>query len=119
MTSTKTNHAIDNATAWHAEIVVWLEKQHESYEEAEEIKPEPLSVQVRSDWCDPGSDMKAGEYMILLSTGGPALRIIGDLDQSEPYDAKLQWQDWGTPWTDVHCDTKPVLAYAQSFYFGE
>lgn len=41
--------------------------------------------------------------MVLLSTGGPALRIIGGLDEyGQPNEPRLQWQDWGTPWTDHH-----------------
>jgi hypothetical protein len=56
-----------------------------------------------------------------LSTGGPALRIRGELDEhKQPDRAWLEYQDWGTPWTqyfDVEQDT--LLQFCQVFYFGE
>ena len=63
---------------------------------------------------------KPFEFCILLSTGGPASRIRGELDNGEPCRAWLEVQDWGTPWTqyfDIEQDT--LLAYARCFYFGE
>ena len=43
------------------------------------ILQDPLSVQVRSGWCSPGSGPGSPEeYEILLATGGPAARIIGE-----------------------------------------
>ncbi|MFN6965165.1 MAG: hypothetical protein ACK4S4_15575 [Pyrinomonadaceae bacterium] len=87
------------------------------------IEESPLSIEVRSGWCTPGETMGPEEYSILLSTGGPALRLIGDLDQhNEPETAELQYQDWGTPWTPYHdenVDEDVLIKYAQCFYFGE
>lgn len=95
----------------------------ESEEDARErIQEDPLSVQVRSCWCSPGEEMKACEFEILLCTGGPAVRIRGELDQfNEPYRAWLEYQDWGTPWQryfdeDTGC---ALVEYASHFYFGE
>lgn len=90
----------------------------------ERIQESPLSVQVRGDWHDPGEeDEGPAEFEILLSTGGPALRIVGDLDQHcQPDRARLEYQDWGTPWTEKildHADYQTLLAWAQQFYFGE
>lgn len=86
----------------------------------ERIMEAPLSVQVRSGWGNPGDPMQAEEFEILLSTGGPALRIRGELDEhQEPTRAWLEYQDWGTPWTQyfkVEQDT--LLAFARCFYFG-
>ena len=87
------------------------------------IQESPLSVQVRGGWHDPGSNEEgAAEYEILLSTGGPAPRIIGDLSEHcEPTSARLQHQDWGTPWTDWQLtsgDEETILAWAGCFYFG-
>jgi len=50
------------------------------------IEDDPLSVEVRGDWHVPGSEgAKPSEFMILLCTGGPAVRIRGKLDRySEP-----------------------------------
>lgn len=66
----------------------------------EQVQEAPLSVQVRSDWQDPGDELEPAEFCILLSTGGPALRIIGSLNHhGMPDGASLQYQDWATPWT--------------------
>lgn len=95
------------------------------------IEEDALSVEVRSGWYSPGArdaDTKPSEYTILLCTGGPAARIIGELsDHGEPETARLQVQDWFTPWTEIrplvgpdNYDSQPILlAYASVFYFGE
>ena len=93
------------------------------------IHEDALSVEVRDGWHSPGSaDQKPGEYRILLCTGGPAVQIIGELcEYGEPETARLQVQDWFTPWTDFrplvapdNYDSEPILlAYARCFYFGE
>ena len=80
----------------------------------------PLSVQVRSDWVAPGTDdFEASEYEILLSTGGPALRIVGMLSAyGEPISARMEWQDWGTPWTFyAGPDQDILLEWASHFHF--
>jgi hypothetical protein len=63
------------------------------------ISEDPLSVEVRSDWTTPGEELEAAEFCILLCTGGPAVRIVGELNRGEPCRAWLEYQDWGTPWT--------------------
>lgn len=88
----------------------------------ERIQESPLSVEVRSGWHAPGAAPEAPEeFMILLSTGGPALRIMGDLDEhGQPTRAYLQYQDWGTPWTDYSEGSGEILLrWASVFYFGE
>ena len=53
-----------------------------SFDELEERAHElPLSVLVRSAWSEPGSELQPVEYKILLCTGGPAVRIRGDLSE--------------------------------------
>jgi|TARA_Y100000310_G_scaffold290034_1_gene316891 hypothetical protein len=81
----------------------------------------PLTVQVRSGWYSPGGESEAVEYEILLGTGGPAVRIIGDLDaHGHPHDAELQGQDWFTPWERTPGqDQDALLTFASMFYFGE
>ncbi len=89
------------------------------------INDSVLSVQVRGGWYTPGHmtaerACSPEEYEILLSTGGPALRIVGRLNQyCEPESAELQMQDWGTPWTRYAAPEATLLLFAQQFYFGE
>jgi len=88
------------------------------------IQEDPLSVEVRSDWHSPGDrDTETAEYNILLCTGGPACRIVGELDKwAQPETASIEHQDWGTPWTKYPLnreDEAIVVRYAQCFYFGE
>ena len=67
----------------------------------EEILEMPLEVSVRSGWQSIGEELKPEEYLILLTTGGPAVRIVGDLDSYGcPSRARIQYQDWGTPWKE-------------------
>jgi hypothetical protein len=95
-------------------------------EARQRIEEDPLSVQVRSGWYNPGAsdeDRSPEEYEILLCTGGPACRIIGRLDAYlEPESARIQHQDWGTPWTEYFPegdDRNALLTYARCFYFSE
>lgn len=129
--SDDTNHAISNAKGWLAEIVTLMARfaaaeADDGDEVRREIDEGPLSIRVRDGWRAPGDDSAtAEEYEILLSTGGPALRIYGALDAYHEPDEfpRLQWQDGGTPWTD-HRETTDeedaaLLAYARCFYYGE
>lgn len=85
------------------------------------IEEDPLSLQLRSGWYSPGETPESLEYELLLGTGGPAVRIIGELGMhNEPDSATLQTQDWFTPWTDFHgADDDVLMAYVSCFYFGE
>lgn len=90
------------------------------------IQESPLSVQVRSGWYQPGDveeARQAEEFEILLSTGGPALRIRGELDEhQQPRRAWLEMQDWFTPWTEYHGEHAPsqetLVTFCSQFYFG-
>src|SRR5690606_15934671 len=88
----------------------------------EEIEGLPLEVTVRSGWRRPGEAMEPEEYQILLCTGGPAVRIVGDLDRwGEPANAVLEYADWGTPWTAYPADlgeARALLDFARQFYYG-
>ena len=93
----------------------------ESEESARErIQEDPLSVEVRSDWASPGEPLEAAEFCILLCTGGPAVRIRGELDRGEPRRAWLEYQDWGIPWVQYFGASNDILCqYALHFFFGE
>lgn len=125
---TDLNNAMANGRAWYSTMKALVERlaEADAYtfdEAAQEIQDGPLSVLVRDGWRQPGQADQDGpeEYEILLSTGGPALRIYGKLGEyTAPATAELQAQDWGTPWTRVpDCEEDVLLAYAQQFYFGE
>lgn len=97
-----------------------------AYEKAEQtIQEDALSVEVRGAWHAPGteSDIVSEEFQILLCTGGPAVRIMGKLGSGfEPVRAWIEYQDWGTPWTEYRLtaeEEETVLTYARCFYFGE
>lgn len=91
-------------------------------EARERIRDDALSVEYRGDWVDAGGSLgKATEYRIVTSTGGPAARIVGKLDKyGTPTSARLEVQDWGTPWTEYTGDAvteSDLLAYAECFCF--
>jgi hypothetical protein len=117
------NWALDNPD--EAEELAELEKAAGEFESAddarERIQESPLSVEIRSGWYAPGGEAEPEEFCVLLSTGGPALRIRGELDEHrQPRRAWLEHQDWGTPWIqffDVEQDT--LLAFCSVFYFGD
>jgi hypothetical protein len=102
----------DNPEAWH-----------DPERARQAIQEDPLSIEVRSGWHTPGDEdgNKPAEYNILLGTGGPAARIIGELDEhGQPETATFEFQDWFKPWTAarVSQDEEAVmLKYAQQFYF--
>ena len=131
MTTTKENHALNNATG-HIESMVEDFKKDQLFEKIndydaqdqlrESVLNSALSVEFRSGWySSPEDETKAEEFKILLSTGGPALRIIGKLDDYGPIEPKLQHQDWGTPWTDFEItedQQKALNWFCNCFYFG-
>lgn len=93
----------------------------ESQEEAQtRIEEDPLSVEIRSDWCTPGEEMTAGEFRILLCTGGPHVELVGDLDDyQQPSRVRVLFKDWGESGELFDFDRETVLRYCQQFYFGE
>ena len=86
----------------------------------------PLTVRIRSAWHNPGEAFTAAEFEILLSTGGPACRIIGELDSgSVAWQSGcrpvMQQQEWFKPWTEISydIDTNALLWFCEQFYYGE
>ena len=131
-------HAIQNAKSWLETIVEWADAletdefpvklEGETFEDADSLRERvleaPLSVQVRDGWRSPyGKPNGPEEFMILLTTGGPALRIIGDIDQHCcPESPRLEWQDWGEPWTELETTNEEddaLRVFAEQFNYGE
>tara|TARA_R100000353_G_scaffold160470_1_gene120169 strand:+ start:586 stop:999 length:414 start_codon:yes stop_codon:yes gene_type:complete len=131
------NHALHNAIG-HIESIVedyenfnYIESLNvtcdEDYEKQEKIKESilnsALSVEFRSGWTSNPNDIELKEFKILLTWGGPALRVIGNLNQyKEPENIKMQFQDWGTYWTDFKITEEQQKAlnwFCNCFYFGE
>jgi len=136
-TTTKQNHALQNAKG-HIESIVanfedftFLESLQVTTQEdenkldeiRESINNSALSVEFRSGWSTNSEKLEVEEFKILLTWGGPALRVIGDLDQyKQAENIKLQFQDWGTPWTDFQLSENQENAlnwFCNCFYFGE
>jgi hypothetical protein len=131
------NHAYDSADNWLTTIRELVANyraatavddiddtaQAEINAAAHAIYEAPLSVEVRSSWHDPVRVAVSAEYQILLSFGGPSVRITGDLDgYAQPDTARLEYQDWGTPWTAHPLtaeEAEDVLTFAQQFHYGE
>lgn len=126
----------DGAEEWNrlnpelAEELADLEKAAGDCEDSddahERLVNQPLSLEVRSDWYSPGDPPSTpSEYCILLGTGGPATRLVGDLDANcEPSSARLEAQDWGTPWTEYRGQwsnggRETLLTFARQFCYGE
>lgn len=119
----------------------WLEGEAEKYRnEAEElqelesqagdcndrddaetrIQEDPLSVEFRSGWVSNKDEMEAEEFCILLSTGGPASRIVGEISEGQAHRPRLEVQDWGTSWTEfIHAseDIEALETYCSQFCF--
>jgi hypothetical protein len=98
---------------------------HEAEAAQVTIQEDALSVDVRTDWHGVGAieACKPTDYKILLCWGGPAVQIIGTLDDyNQPDSAQLQYQDWFTEWMDYPLteeEEETVITYAQQFYFDE
>lgn len=91
--------------------------QEEKEEQGDEYEADALEAVTGKDFN------QTRTYMILLGTGGPAMRITGDLNEyGEPETADYQFQDWNTPWTSARPSSEQeeiLLEYARNFYFEE
>lgn len=86
------------------------------------IDEDPLSIEVRTGWYIPGDNPKPDEFKILLCTGGPAVQIVGELDDGVPTRAWIEHQDWFESWQEYHgndISQDTLLTYCRCFYFGE
>lgn len=140
-------YAIANAAAHFAELRDMLDEigrldgaSRESERRREEIedtaRERPLDIEVRGSWHSPGQSTTATKFQIMLTIGGPELRIHGRLNEhGEPErdTLRLEWQDWGTQWTawtgyftdggDASAEREAYIDvlewFADLFYYGE
>lgn len=90
----------------------------EDQEDAERrIQGDPLSIEYRATWT-PGDTPEPEDAIILLTAGGPAVRIVAGLGRGGVTRAYLQVQDWFTPWTDVPCDPDTLVRYCEILGVG-
>ena len=125
------DQAVTDLEKWDAECAEELAALKEAAgdctsrdEAAQIIQEDPLSVEVRSDWYSPGSeDNKPSEFQVLLCTGGPAVRVMGQLDErGQPERAWIEHQDWFEGWQEYHGpheNQDALLTYCKTFYFWE
>jgi len=138
MNRTKTSdHAMQQAKAQLASILKLVEAIEAAQEDGEarlegetlnldeledRAREWPLSVLVRSDWVSPGSELTPAKYEILLCTGGPAVRLRGDLSShGEPETAVLEYQDWFTAWDRLalsSVEEDALTRFVLLFWFG-
>ena len=89
----------------------------------DQVTEDPLEIQVRGDWHSLGEAPETAEFQILLCTGGPAVRISGDIKDESPVRCRLEHQGWGKPWTEVVSLTKEqreaLKWYCEQFYWDE
>jgi hypothetical protein len=134
------NHALRNAQAhisgWVEAYAKWRALDNRDVDEVEidgdlfrdatvlsdRMPDDALSVEVRDGWRIPGSrSLGPEEFRILVSTGGPAFRIVGELDEyNQPCNVRAEHQDWGTPWIKVELSSEEQEAvdwFAGRFYY--
>lgn len=99
-----------------AEELAELESVAGDCEDAEDaerrIIEDPLSIEYRGTW-QPGETPEPADAILLLTTGGPAVRIIAELGRGGVTRARLQVQDWFTAWTDVPDDSATLIRYCE------
>lgn len=85
------------------------------------IHEDPLSVEYRSGWSSDPRELEPEEFCVLLCTGGPAVRIVGEFSMTPSITrARLEYQDWGTPWTEYYeADSATLIAYCEALSIGE
>lgn len=92
----------DICQGWLESIVEWHGRP-DGEEKQDWAMEAPLEITVRSGWRRIGEPLEAREVAILLSTGGPAVRILAEIDgrNGAIIWPRIQGQDWGTPWADA------------------
>ncbi len=99
-----------------------IKSQIEMIDQAIEAKDtrQQESLEEEMDGFSYGQDVER-IFHITLAGGGPACRITGQLDENnEPYGCVIEYQDWGTPWTEYRPADGDILEkFASRFYWPE
>ena len=79
-------------------------------------------LSVRSGWSCNFDELEAEQFRIDLAGGGPAVRIVGNLARfGHAEDARLEYQDWGTPWLEFRLlndyEINAVSWFCNQFYW--
>ncbi len=110
----------ENAEAWYEDICEWYRDRNEDHI-YETVIEAAQSVEVRSGWVAAGGENcgEPVEFSILLSGGGPALRLQGTLGFcSQPDTAHLRYS-WASDTKEWHAPEEPLLWFASMFYYGD
>ena len=103
----------------HARIIADLERldaiREEDGDPFEEFGDVLLELKFGAVWQAGETDRQPSRFWALIGTGGPAMRIVGEINQyGEPEDCRLEVQDWFQPWTDFETAAQVDLdAWAQ------
>lgn len=128
------NENLGNLSSPEVHAIAWTQEFPEDAEELAEledaagdcsdeeeargrIQDDPLSIEVRSDWCSYGDEMTPGEARIVLCTGGPHVEILCGLDRGQPSRPRVIYKDWGTSGELFDFDHDAVTLYLEQLYF--
>ena len=73
------------------------------------VNETPLSLEVKADdWHTLGDtrELEPTKGRLLLSTGGPACQIVGDIEGDYMANVEIQFQDWGKPWESISTNSE-------------
>jgi len=117
-------HAVAREQFVHIRELVLAHAAAQSLEEeqaaTEAILKQAPQIAVRSNWHSPREPQYVSEYRILLSAGSPSVQIIGDIEEGEPYTARLGYQAWFTRWEECELteeEEQQLLTYAGFFTY--
>lgn len=102
-------------------------ERNQNHRAADEIRDKAqdaasCGISVRSGWSITYEDLQPEYFRIDLCTGGPAVRIVGNLARfGQAEDAQLEYQDWGTPWLEFRLmndmERDAVAWFCNQFYW--
>lgn len=82
----------------------------------------PLELLFRSGWADSKDNFTLAEGTLLMYTGGGSGKIIFDIENGSPENARFLFNGWGVPFTEFASNQEQraaLLSFVSNFYFGE